>query len=83
MPDTATLERPLNVRLSVDLSAQIEALCDATGRTKSFIAQEALKQYLEVQAWQIADIQAALKEADRGEFATQKQVDAFFKKYGG
>jgi RHH-type transcriptional regulator, rel operon repressor / antitoxin RelB len=82
MSDTAALERPLNVRLSADLTAQMEALSDATGRTKSFIAQEALKQYLDVQAWQIADIQEALKEADRGEFATKKQVDAFFKKYG-
>jgi len=35
-----------------------------------------------VQAWQIADIKAGLAEADRGEFATEEEVNAVFAKYG-
>ena len=54
----------------------------ATGRSKSFLTVEALKSYVSQEQWQIADIQAGLKEADRGEFATAKEVRAVYAKHG-
>jgi RHH-type transcriptional regulator, rel operon repressor / antitoxin RelB len=81
MPATVT-EKPLNVRLPVELAGQLEALTKATGKTKSFLTVEALREYLEVQAWQVQDIKTALEEANRGEFATEKEVTQFFAKYG-
>ena len=81
MPVTIT-EKSLNVRLPVDLAVQLEALTKATGRTKSFLTVEALREYLHVQAWQVQDIKEGLAEADRGEFATEEEVTNFFAKYG-
>ena len=81
MPITIT-EKSLNVRLPVDLAVQLEALTKATGRTKSFLTVEALREYLQVQAWQVQDIKDGLAEADRGEFATEEEVTNFFAKYG-
>jgi RHH-type transcriptional regulator, rel operon repressor / antitoxin RelB len=78
----AIAEKPLNVRLPADLAVQLEALTKATGRTKSFLAVEALRDYLAVQAWQVQDIKAGLAEADRGEFASEDQVVRFFAQYG-
>lgn len=80
MPVTVT-EKPLNVRLPFELASQLEALAKATDKTKSFLAVEALRDYLEVQAWQIAEIKAGIAEADRGEFATDEEVQAIFAKY--
>lgn len=77
-----TAEKILNVRLPADLHSQLEQLVEATGRTKSFLTVEALKSYLGQEQWQIADIQAGLQEADRGEFATADEVGAVFAKYG-
>ncbi len=82
MAETGLLERPLNVRLPNELASQLDALSQSTGRTKSFITNEALRNYLDVQSWQIADIHEAIAEADRGEFASEKDVKIFFKKYG-
>jgi RHH-type transcriptional regulator, rel operon repressor / antitoxin RelB len=79
--DTATTEKPLNVRLPADLAGQLEALTKATGRTKSFLTVEALRGYIEAESWQIQDIQEGLAEADRGEFATPEEVASFFEKY--
>lgn len=78
----AITEKPLNVRLPIDLATQLEALTKATGRTKSFLTVEALRGYVEAEAWQIQDIKEGLEEADRGEFATPEEVANVFAKYG-
>ena len=76
-------EKMLNVRLPADLHGKLEQLTKATGRTKSFLAVQALKGYVETEAWQIEDIEAGLAEADRGEFASAEEVASFFGKHGG
>jgi RHH-type transcriptional regulator, rel operon repressor / antitoxin RelB len=75
-------EKPLNVRLPIELSLQLDALTKATGKSKSFLTIEALRDYLEMQAWQVQDIKSALEEAGRGEFASEKDVVKFFAKHG-
>lgn len=49
MPATLT-GTPLNVRLPLDIATVLDALTKATGRTKSFLTVEALREYLQVQA---------------------------------
>ncbi|MGS5086354.1 CopG family ribbon-helix-helix protein [Hydrogenophaga sp. A37] len=78
----STAEKILNVRLPVELHAQLEQLVQATGRTKSFLTVEALKSYVSQEQWQIADIQAGMDEADRGDFASAEEVSAVFAKFG-
>lgn len=75
-------EKILNVRLSLELHGQLEQLVQATGRSKSFLTVEALKTYVHQEQWQIADVQAGLQEADRGEFASAEEVSAVYAKYG-
>lgn len=74
-------EKSLNVRLPLELAGQLDALTKATGRTKSFLTVEALRGYIEVEMWQIQDVKSGLAEADRGEFASVEEVDAFFAQY--
>ena len=81
MPATLT-EKPVNARIPFDMATEIDALTKATGRTKSFLAVKALREYLQVQAWQVRDIKDALAEANRGEFATENEVATFFAKFG-
>jgi predicted transcriptional regulator len=78
----STAEKILNVRLPVELHSQLELLVQATGRTKSFLTVEALRSYVSQEQWQIADIQAGIDEADRGDFAGVDEVQAVFAKHG-
>ena len=71
-----------HVRLPEALYNQIEELAKATARTKSFLAIDALSNYVQSESWQIHDIHEGIKEADAGEFATDKQVKVVFAKYG-
>lgn len=71
----------LTVRLNQDTKEKLEQLANATHRTKSFLAVEAINRYLEIEAWQIAEIEQALVEADKADFASDDEVNALAKKY--
>ena len=74
--------RTINVRLPEALYKQIEELAKATARTKSFLAIDALTNYVQSESWQIRDIQEGIQEADAGEFVSDQQIKAVFAKYG-
>ena len=57
----------LTVRVKPDTRSRIEILARATRRSKSYVIEEALEQYLDVNEWQIKGIQDALVEADSPE----------------
>lgn len=82
MPVLAQPTRTINVRVPANVFDQLDELAKATSRTKSFVTVEALSSYLNAQAWQIREVTEALAEADRGEFATEEEVNAVFAKYG-
>jgi RHH-type rel operon transcriptional repressor/antitoxin RelB len=73
----------LTLRVPSEMKEQLDKLADATHRSKSYLAGEAIRQYLDLEAWQIGEIQQALKEADSNEFASDKEVDAVVRKYAG
>ena len=58
--DTITV----SVRVPIVLKSRFEALAQATGRTKNYLMSAALVEYLEREAWQVADIEEAIREAD-------------------
>ena len=55
----------------------------ATHRSKSYLAGEVIRQYLEREIGQIGEIQQAIKEAGADDFASNDAVDAVVKKYAG
>ena len=64
----------MTVRLENDIKDRLDVLAEATQRSKSFLAAEAIRSYVENNEWQIGEIQAAMKEADAGDFAADKEV---------
>ena len=71
----------MTIRLEDDVKERLDILADATQRSKSFLAAEAIRAFVETNEWQIAEIQAALKEAKAGDFASDKDVSALSKKW--
>jgi predicted transcriptional regulator len=75
--DTAVI----TLRVPVEVKEQLDKLADVTHRSRSWLAGEAIRQYLDLEAWQIGEISQALSEADRGDFATDAEVAAVKAKY--
>ena len=73
----------LTLRVNTRTKAKLDKLAEATKRSKSFLAAEAIERYLEVEAWQIKEIKQAIKEADAGDFVSDAEFAAVVKKYAG
>ena len=70
MPESSVL----TLRLDSKLKKQLDKLSKTTSRTRSFLAAEAIREYVSVNEWQIAQIKKGIEQADRGEFATEEEV---------
>ncbi len=76
-----TMTSTVTIRLEESTKIKLEKLAESTHRTRSFLAAEAIKAFVENNEWQIAEIQQAIAEADAGEFATQAEVEAVANKW--
>ena len=72
----------VTVRLKPGLKQRLERLSKATRQTKSFLAAEAIRGYVDLNEWQLQEIEKAVTEADRGDFANNEQVGEVFGKWG-
>src|ERR1700731_2966884 len=57
----------MTVRLTPEVSEALDALARDTKRSKSYLASEAIESYVNLNAWQVAHIKAALMEDETGE----------------
>ena len=71
----------LTVRLPTQVKARLESLAKSTDRTKSWLAAEAIRSFVEVQEWQVGEITRGVAEADADDFATSAEVDSVFAKW--
>ena len=71
----------VTLRLDDEVKIKLEKLAESTHRSRSFLAAEAIKAYVDSNEWQINEIHAAIKEADAGDFASQDEVNAVVNKW--
>ena len=71
----------MTVRLPDELKKRLARLSEATDRSKSWLAADAIRAYIDIQEWQIQEIKDGVKEADAREFASDKEVQAVIAKW--
>lgn len=71
-----------NARFSPELISKLDAYAEMVGQSKAQIAANAIEDYLDWRIPQIEDLKIAIAAADRGEFASDEEVEAVFKKFG-
>ena len=64
----------ISLRLPKDTKNRLEELAKATGRTKAYLAIDAIEKYLDIEAWQIAAIQQSLRDVDNNETVSIEEV---------
>jgi predicted transcriptional regulator len=69
------------VRLPDDVARKLDALAEKLDRSRSYIAAQAIGDYVTRETWQLADIEAGLRAAERGDFATDVEVAATIAKF--
>ena len=70
------------VRVGAEVKKRLEKLARSTGRTRSFLAAEALNEYLDVNEWQVAGVKRAIASFDRGQGVPHKDVKGWVDSWG-
>jgi len=77
MPESSVL----TLRLDAKLKNQLDRLSKSMNRSRSFVAAQAIQEYVSVNEWQIGEIKKAIAAADRGEFASDEEVEQRLKRW--
>ena len=73
----------LTLRVPAETKEKLDKLAQATHRSKSYLAEEAIARYLDLEAWQVGEIEQAIHEADQGDFASSSDMADLLKKHAG
>jgi predicted transcriptional regulator len=72
----------MTIRLEPEVEARLVAAARELHRSPDELAGEAIAAWLDHRAWQVAEIEAALAEADAGDLASEAEVEATFRRWG-
>ena len=70
MPESSVL----TLRLDAKLKNQLDRLSKSMNRSRSFVAAQAIQEFVSVNEWQISEIKKGLAEADAGDFVSEKEM---------
>lgn len=71
----------MTIRVDRKTKARLEKLAKTTRRAESRLVTEAIRSYVDVNEWQIEGIKQAIKEADAGDFASDREIKATLRKW--
>ena len=74
--------KPTTVRIDENVIGRLDTLAKTQDRPRSYLINQALKQYVEHEEWICQEVKAGLNEVERGEIATDSEVKAAFKNWG-
>jgi predicted transcriptional regulator len=64
----------LSLRVPKETMEQLGQLAAATGKSRNFIAVQAMQDFIAREAWQVAEILQAMREAEAGDFASDEEI---------
>ncbi len=73
---------PVSVRLDPDLNDRVGAIAAALDRPKSWVIEQAVQDFVAMQEWQLAAIDAGIAAADAGHVVDHDEVVAWVKSWG-
>jgi RHH-type transcriptional regulator, rel operon repressor / antitoxin RelB len=70
----------MTIRLDEQLKERLDKLAVFTHRSKSFLAAEAISEYLKMQEWQINEIKNGIAEADSGQLVDHSSIVKYWER---
>jgi len=71
---------PLSIRIGDKERKALDRIARSLDRNRSYVINEAIKNYIELQERQMAKIREGIRQADAGMFASDEEVRALFKR---
>ena len=74
--------RLISVRVPKDVAKRLANLAEATDRSKSYVAGQAIEEFLTLQEWQVKAIPQGVAEADTGKLVSHEEAVKRVKRWG-
>jgi RHH-type transcriptional regulator, rel operon repressor / antitoxin RelB len=81
VPDPQEKE-PVSFRIKKQIKNDLSLLAESTGRSQTFLVEEALQEYIDLNMWQINAIKEGIKAAENDELYSTEEVLAHLEKSG-
>jgi len=78
MPDN----RNISLELEPEVDARLTTVADNLHRSRAWVVEQAIKEFLDLQSWQLAAIRQGLDEADAGKLIPHEDVVAWVESWG-
>lgn len=72
----------ISARVSPELAERLAALADFTHRSKSYLAAQAIEEYVNVHEWHVEAIREGIAAAQNGETVSHEQALAVLNSWG-
>ena len=82
MEPSVSKSLPVSVRLTPELNKQVSDIAAALDRPKSWVIEQAIKDFVAVQAWHVAAIDEGIEDADAGRIVSHDDVAAWVRSWG-
>ncbi|MCF8024167.1 MAG: CopG family ribbon-helix-helix protein [Desulfobacteraceae bacterium] len=70
------------VRIDDNILDRVDGLAADLSRSRSWVINQAIKQFLDYEEWFVQEVKDGLKEVENGEIATSEEAAARFRKWG-
>jgi len=72
----------ISVRVPKSVAKRLATLAEATDRSKSYVAGQAIEEFLTLQEWQVKAIREGIAEAEAGKLAPHQEAVKRIKRWG-
>ncbi|KQW55679.1 CopG family ribbon-helix-helix protein [Ensifer sp. Root127] len=69
------------IRVPDEVADRLNQLAQKLDRSRSYMAAQGIEDFVSREEWQVAEMEAGIAEADRGEFASDDDVARVIGKY--
>jgi predicted transcriptional regulator len=78
----ATSKQNIAIRVPSSLVAELDKLAKAVNRSRAWIGEEALRQYVQVQRWHVSEIEAGLDDLEEGRVVPHAEMVEWLNSWG-
>ena len=78
----ATTKQNIAIRVPSALVTELDQLAKAVNRSRAWLGEEAIRQYVQVQRWHLREISAGIEDLKAGRVVPHAKMDAWLKSWG-
>jgi predicted transcriptional regulator len=76
------MSETLSIRIDPETKKRLDLLAKRSKRSKSFLAAEAISVYVQLEEWQLGQIQDGLADLDSGRHVSHDRVEKWLRSWG-